>query len=124
MRLAERKFVQLALQVLLAAVLVDANQTVRKDAEEAFARVGSHQFIALATGVSLGGLVHGLMLGELCTHCVIEPAFVGMQLRRAGGVAHQRVGHVLAPHLGDRKGSGRAATFHQREDRALLGCLV
>src|ERR1035438_10379181 len=72
---AERKLIQVALKMLFATMLVDANHAALEHAEVAFCRVGMH----IATSIFFGGMVHRLMRGELFAERAIQPGLIGMQ---------------------------------------------
>jgi len=62
---AKDELVQVALEVLLPAVLIDANHAALEDAEEPLNRVGGDQIIAFATSVFLAGMIDRFMGSKL-----------------------------------------------------------
>src|SRR6185437_4826785 len=73
---AERKFVQITLKVLFAAVLIDTYHAALEHAEHAFNRVRGNQIGALTARVFLGRVIDGLVIRELLAQRFIERAFV------------------------------------------------
>lgn len=72
---AEVKFREIAVQMLLAAVLIDAAHPALEDREEALDRIGLH----VAADIFVVRMRDGFMGGELATDRGIEAAFVGAQ---------------------------------------------
>jgi hypothetical protein len=85
----EIELVQIPLQMLFPAMLIDAPHTPLEDAEEAFNGVGSH----VTTGIFVFGVVHPFVLGERLAGALVVLGFVGMQAAFRG--------HVFGEYLAD-----------------------
>lgn len=112
---AEIELGEVAEQVLLSAVLVDAFHAALEDREEAFNRVG----VNAAADIFAGGVLDRLMGRKLGAGLGVEAAFVGVEDRRAANVGDDDLADRGRISAIDVEGANRATALDQRDDRAL-----
>ncbi len=81
--IAEVKFREIAVQMFLGAVLVDALHAALENREEAFDRIG----VNITTHIFAARMSHGFRSREVFSNFDVVFAFIGMQARFAGDVA-------------------------------------
>src|SRR6185437_7506173 len=120
--IAEIELVEVALQVLLAAALVDAFHAALEDRKEALDRirvdVGIVALNVLARAVR--GLAVALeVAGGPAADAGIDPAFIGHERAALGDVGLNDTADGLGGSILDLEGSGSTAALDQRYDLAL-----
>lgn len=113
---AEIKLLQVAVEVTLATVLVNALHAALKDREVAFDRVRGGG----ATDVFLGLVAHNLMAHELGTHRLVDVRLVGVQRGRTVGIAVEDRLQRLPVRLVDMERANLAAALDKSEHDALV----
>ena len=90
----ERKFVNVAVKMLRAGVMIDANQAALQDSKDAFNPVGRY----ILAYVFASAVVHGIVDKIDITNTRVRPAFVGVQDRSGLDVLNEwRLGLSLYP---------------------------
>ena len=117
MVVAEIELGEVAVEVLLAAVLVDAAHAALEDREHALDGVGVDD----APDVLAGRVLHRLVGGKLGADLGVEPALIGVQGGLAVDVLGDDLGDMLAVGNGNVEAADAAATLDQRDDGALVG---
>jgi hypothetical protein len=112
---AEIKLIEIALQVLLAAMLVHASHAALEDGEEAFNRVR----VRTVANVFVPDMLHDLMRSEVLADILIELALIGMQFGLRVGVAHKDLFNRRNVRAIDTEHAGLAAA-HQTDNRLVV----
>lgn len=113
---AEIQLVNVALQVLFGAVLVDAFHAPLEDRKVVFDVVGCHAI----TMVDASAVIDRTVPFELFADLGVDAAFVGMQFRFAADVANKNIADGLGVGFLDMERAGFAAR-DERDDGALVG---
>src|SRR4051794_28842727 len=116
---AELKFRQIAVKVLLVAMLIDTLHAALEQAKVAFDGVGVDRCV-LERDVLTLAVVDRIVAGELLTNLVVVLGLVGHQPRFAGNVLPDDAADLLAGHGVDVDGADLAAALHQPEDGVLV----
>ena len=93
--IAEGVFIQVALEMLLASVLVDAVEAALEHAEETFNAVRGDELAVLPAGILFFRVIDRLASRKALAAGRIETAFVCVQRALGVGVPRQHFFHVL-----------------------------
>lgn len=113
---AEGELVEVSLEVLLAAVLINTFHAALEDAKEALDGVGGD----IATGILARAMMHRLMGGKRLGDRRIQAALIGVQPALGVDVRQQHGLEVVGGDVLDVERAGLTATLDQGEDRTLL----
>jgi hypothetical protein len=86
-RIAKVEFVQVSLQVVFPAVLIDARHATFEDTKKSLDRVCRH----VATGIFAFGMIDALMLSEFLAGLFVVLCLVGMQATIKNNIVEQNL---------------------------------
>src|SRR5205823_6419365 len=118
--IAEVEFRQVAVQMLLATMLVNADHAALEDRVEAFDGIGVNSALALIPNIFLIAVTNGAVTGKLLPYAVVNVGLIGHEVGFTGDVlAHNRDDARNARIL-DMEAAGGAATLDKGKNGVLV----
>jgi hypothetical protein len=110
---------EISVEMLLAAMLIDADHAALEDRKEAFRSIGvcvTANILASAASA----MIYGLVVGKSLTNLAIDAALVNHQSAFSISVICENFTYYFCIHFLDMKRTDRTAALHQRDHLALM----